>query len=101
MYTEGKDRIEHQLKIKIQCYLGKMETIKKEISRMYSFRSDFVHGTSNLVPFHKREYENEVQSKFDKGFYNTDAFSLLLIISTLQKMYLENLTDLKFKIPLE
>ena len=68
---------------------------------MYDFRSDFVHGTSLLVPFHKSAYENEAQNKFNQGFYDADAFSFLLIISTLQKMYLENRTDLKFKVTLE
>ena len=101
IYIEGDNHLSHQLETRIQCYLGEMKTFKKKIKKMYDFRSDFVHGTSLLVPFHKSAYENEAQNKFNQGFYDADAFSFLLIISTLQKMYLENRTDLKFKVTLE
>ncbi len=101
IYVEGIDGISRQIREKGQLFLGEIEEFKKRLSRMYDFRSGFVHGSINFPSFF--HIDNEMDS-FLK--YCEDSFEVLLtaesmLITTLQKMAKKDLGELKFKYILE
>ena len=99
IYTDSIHQIAEQLNEKIQLFLGEMETFKKQIKNMYNVRSCFMHGASIIVPFHKVDYiEHDYDKSYDKEVHKAISFSLLLIISTLQKMYLNNYLEINYEL---
>lgn len=97
IYTKGVTQISDQLNTKIQLYLGEMKNFKKEIKKMYDVRSRFLHGDIPVYPIHHDNDLQEYEQSFDFQIYNAQFFALLLVISTLQKMHLENRLELKFE----
>ena len=99
IYTNNIHQVSDQLNKNIQLFLGPMETFKKQIKNMYNIRSRFLHGDTNLPPYHKRDYVSVID--FPEGYENeifeATSLSLTLIISTLQKMYSENRKNINFK----
>jgi len=101
IYTEGISNISNQLDTKIQLFLGPLKSFKKQIKNMYAVRSRFVHGDMNIAPSHKAFEDHESVNKINDTIYDAQMFSMLLVISTLQKMILEKRIDLDFKYIIE
>jgi len=101
IYTSNTTQIAEQLNSTIQFYLGELTSFKKRLKQMYNVRSKFLHGKSGISPLHKSDYEIEEHQTFEQEFHEASTLSILLIISTLQKMYIENRKKLNFKISLE
>lgn len=98
IYTDDNTQIAGQLDKKIQLFLGPMEKFKRQIKDMYDVRSKFLHGSSKLIPYHKKDdcsmgYDQTYEYKLSIA----STLSILLIIATLQKMYLENYFELNFE----
>jgi Apea-like HEPN len=49
IYVRGRQGLLEQVRDKGQIHLGKQEAYRKKISRMYDFRSRFVHGDLMVV----------------------------------------------------
>lgn len=98
IYTkENNNQITEQLNTKIPLFLGSIQAFKKQIKEMYDIRSKFLHGTSVAVPFHKtHQVDFDYLSSFDHAVAVASSTSILLAISTLQKMYLNDFVELDF-----
>jgi hypothetical protein len=95
LYTQGVNQIAAQLNEKIQVFLGEMNSYKSQIKKMYDIRSRYFHGSIPLPPMHKADHFEELPA-FQHELDEANDLSLLLIIATLQKMYKENLVDIRF-----
>ncbi len=101
VYTEGINEIAKQLNTKIQLFLGELVTFKGQIKTMYNVRSRFMHGDnkSSIAPIHKTDYDDYIfDESYEKKIEEITLFSQLLIISTLQKMYLKNFLEINFEL---
>lgn len=96
LYTNNNTQITEQLNEKIQLFLGKMTSFTKQIKKMYSVRSDFLHGRMNIEATHKLSDIDYLNTN-DSRIHEASSLSILLVISTLQKMFEFNLLDLKFE----
>ena len=96
LYTSSKLQITEQLNAKIQVYLGEITSYKKQIKTMYDIRSRFFHGELPSLPSHKA-FQFEEYPSIQQDLIDAENLSLLLIISTLQKMHKDNILDLRFE----
>ncbi|APX99718.1 HEPN domain-containing protein [Lacinutrix venerupis] len=97
IYVKGKEGISQQIKEKGQLFLGEIEEFKKRLTKMYDYRSSFIHGSKNFPSFFHIDdaiysYEN----------FNTELFEILftaesMLIATIQKIAKENRQRLNFK----
>lgn len=97
IYVKGKEGISQQIKEKGQLFLGEIEEFKKRLTKMYDYRSSFIHGSKNFPSFFHIDdaiysYEN----------FNTELFEILftaesMLIATIQKIAKENRQGLNFK----
>jgi hypothetical protein len=63
---------------------------------MYNIRSRFLHGDLPSVASHKA-YQFEYYPSIQQELIDAENLSLLLIVSTLQRMFKDDLLDLKFE----
>ncbi len=101
IYVEGKTGIKEQLKNKSQLYLGELEMFKKRISRMYDFRSAFVHGSKNFPSFFHIHDGDKTFEVFTEEQYEVLYTAQSILLATLQKMAKENRDRLTFKYIIE
>lgn len=94
LYCQANTGLQNQLLERSEAFLGKRVDNKKELSKMYDFRSRFIHGNVNF-PF---QYSyNDEYPKFKKRIEETTDEAVGLLISTLQKMIAEDIFELNFK----
>ena len=96
LYCKGSVGLRQQLTEKTEVFLGKRNAYKKNFGAMYDYRSRFLHGDINLVFNHHIYDASPENEKFEDEFYEAEAMALSTLIATLQKMYLDNVYDLKF-----
>jgi len=100
LYTKSHDNITEQLNSKIQIYLGEINDYKKIIKNMYAIRSRFLHGDMPIKPIFL--YGNTVtESDYEDEIYDALLISTRILIRTIQKMIIENRTELDFEYKLK
>jgi hypothetical protein len=97
IYVKGKEGISEQITNKGQLFLGEIEEFKRRLSKMYKFRSAFIHGRIDF-PGYFHIYDNI--DSFEN--FSSEIFEVLLtaesmLIATLQKMAKNNMKELDFK----
>ena len=97
LYTKGKEGISKQIKEKGQIYLGEITEFKKRLSKMYEFRSAFIHGSKNFPSYFHIHDAIETYEKFNDEFFEILLTAESMLIATIQKMAQENRGDLEFK----
>ena len=85
LYTEGQGSLLQQVKEKSQVLLGKQEQHKKKMSRMYDFRSRFVHGDLDFSG-KRPAYENEDHREHNKELMETICFAEAILVASLQRL---------------
>lgn len=99
LYTKGNSNITEQLNEKIQIYLGPLNEYKKSIKNMYSLRSRFLHGDLPIKPIFF--YNNTTDLDYEDEIYDALLISTRILIRTVQKMIIENRTELDFEFKLK
>ncbi|WP_278035570.1 HEPN domain-containing protein [Flavobacterium nitratireducens] len=93
LYVEGDTGITQQLNDKIQVFLGEIETDKKRLKKLYNFRSSLIHGGMS-IPIKDAIINDE---KHLDNLYEMNTFAIIILVTSLQKIIKNNLTELKFK----
>lgn len=93
LYVEGDTGITQQLNDKIQVFLGEIETDKKRLKKLYNFRSSLIHGGMS-IPIKDAIINDE---KHLDNLYEMNTFASIILVTSLQKIIKNNLTELKFK----
>ena len=95
------DPIIKYLKRRIFLHLGQSEhtrKINKSINEFYAYRSSFVHGDLKILRLGAFKYYNEEKiSDYYNSLWKLINFGNTLLISTLQKMILQNYKELEFE----
>lgn len=101
IYVKGNEGISEQIKNKGQLFLGEIEEFKKRLSKMYKFRSAFIHGSKDFPSyFHIHDGINNYQ-EFISEIFEVLLTAESMLIATLQKMAKKDMKDLKFKYIIE
>ncbi|MEP4531622.1 MAG: hypothetical protein ABJ004_00960 [Cyclobacteriaceae bacterium] len=93
LYSEGDIGIGTQINQKAQEFLGEIRENKKILKRMYSLRSSLLHGSLD-IPINNGWINSD---KIDEEIYDTAHFAGLVLISTLQQIIKQNLSEFKFE----
>lgn len=94
IYGRGREGLAEQLREKSHVLLGMPATHKKVVSRMYDFRSRFVHGDID-IPFRGAPFDelSGYTEKMDEG----QSTGIALLLSTLQALAKVGRTEIEFE----
>lgn len=93
LYVRGEVGITQQLNDKIQVFLGDIKENKKRLKKLYNYRSSLVHGGLN-IPINDSLFEDE---KYQMELYDMNAFAATVLVATLQKIIMNDMTELTFR----
>lgn len=86
VYAQGKSQLAQQLRDKAQAFLGPQVAFKKNVSRMYDFRSRFVHGDLDFPGLSLLGDARETVARFDDELTDATAVAVALLAGTLQEV---------------
>lgn len=86
LYTEGKGGLQQQVNEKSQVFLGQMTQHKKKITRMYDFRSRFVHGDLDFSGKLVVGEAAEDHVRHNDELRETVIFAEAILVATLQRL---------------
>ncbi|MBI6118236.1 HEPN domain-containing protein [Salegentibacter maritimus] len=96
IYVRGKEGISQQIKEKAQLYLGEIQHFKKRLTKMYDFRSSFIHGNKNFPSYFHTADAIESYEKFSEELFDVMLTAECLLIATIQKIAKEERDNLSF-----
>ncbi len=96
IYVKGKEGISQQIKQKGQLFLGEIEEFKKRLTKMYAFRSAFVHGSKDFPSYFNMNGETDPIENFEIELDEILLTAESMLIATIQKMAHENRKNLEF-----
>ena len=96
LYCKGGSGLREQLVSKTEVFLGERITHKKSFGKMYDYRSRLMHGDVNLVYRHNQYDGSRELNEFDSEFSNAEQLAISVLLSTLQKLCMLNIYELKF-----
>jgi hypothetical protein len=86
LYVRGQTELFQQVREKSQALLGQQKSFKKNLSRMYGFRSRFLHGDlgfPDLFLFHDARPEVD---RFDSELWDATNIAVAVLIATIQEI---------------
>ncbi|HLN53647.1 MAG TPA: hypothetical protein VK212_08055 [Lentimicrobium sp.] len=94
IYVLGNSSLQEQVNKKTQIFLGERHEFKKRFSKMYDYRSRFVHGDLNF----ENKYFIETKKIEDhlSDFWSNRDFAISILVATFQKLIVENRHNLEF-----
>ncbi len=82
---------------KIWLFLGEQETHKKDITRLYSYRSAFVHGGCDFPGINCSYLPKELDTeKQDKKLIESSSLAQAILVATIQELVRQGWTGLDF-----
>jgi len=100
LYANGEIGIAEQIRIKTQIILGEMKEFKKEIKKMYNYRSRFTHGDINIPSSFHRNDSIELEQYSVENYHST-LLACSILLSTIQFMIKNDYDKLNFNYKLE
>jgi Apea-like HEPN len=96
--SEPDTKIVNTLKKRITQFLSKKsKTLPKNIGLFYDYRSKFVHGSLKIMhPLADSIYDDRIDESESELYENINT-GILLVVATLQRMIVEDLSDLIFE----
>lgn len=92
LYSKGEGIVD-QITQKTQTFLGPMKDFKKELKKMYQFRSRFVHGDMDFPgAFSDTCYQDRYGSELD----DAECFGEAVLVATLQELVRRKMRTLEF-----
>ena len=85
IYVRGKAELFQQVKEKSQVLLGPQEAYKKVLSRMYDFRSRFVHGDLGFPSLSLLYDARPEVNKYDEGLSEATSVAVCVLAATIQE----------------
>ncbi|MBI5589568.1 MAG: hypothetical protein HY881_03700 [Deltaproteobacteria bacterium] len=86
-----------QLIQKTDALFGKRETHKKMFGLMYDYRSRLIHGDIDFPYWHNPYDGSDEYERFHVELWRATAMAVNVLLASLQKMALSNISELKFK----
>lgn len=81
LLAKGNKDIQSQIKEKSSLILGEPTEFKKKLTRLYEYRSKFIHGELNFPPKFSSDYES-----FDNDYFDYMSFSSSILLSLIRNM---------------
>ena len=100
LYAQGEIGIGYQIDRKAKLFLGEPNEHKKILTKLYDFRSKFIHGSMS-IPINNGWLSNDDQDKYDNEFYEKEYTANRLLTATLQKIIELNLKEFEFDFKLK
>lgn len=97
LYGTGNTGLKSQIMERTESFLGKRVSYKKDFSNMYDFRSRFVHGDRNFN-YKGFERDSKISSDFVNDLERSEDVAIATLISTLQRMCIQNRYELNFSV---
>jgi hypothetical protein len=95
LYGEGNANLTQQISQKSKIVLGEPDAYRKAVTRMYDFRSRFIHGD---VDFPLPYRVGDVDSRgFSTSMADAVQLAMGMLVATLQRMIVARLYSLKFE----
>ena len=96
LYTKGEAGLAEQVKHKSQAFLGRQDAYKKEIAKMYDFRSRFVHGDLDF-PGYLTPYESEgAERRYQEGLKASNDLATAVLVASIQELIRRDCKGLDF-----
>jgi hypothetical protein len=98
LYVRGKEALGEQLRRKTEVFLGPRHEFKKQVTHMYQFRSDLMHGSVD-IPFPANLYDDDgagIES-FLNGQYECELTATAILLASLQKLIQNGWYSLEFE----
>lgn len=102
LYVKGKQGIARQMREKIWLLLGEQETHKKNITGLYDYRSQFVHGGLDFVGMNCYYLPKNLNTeKHEKKLVETSSLAQAILVATIQELIQRNWRGLDFSYKVE
>jgi Apea-like HEPN len=96
LYVTGKAELAQQLRERAQVLLGPQESFKKKLTRMYDFRSRFVHGKLDFPGLCLFGEAREAVARYDHELLEAIAVAVALLAGTIQEVVRRDWAGLRF-----
>jgi hypothetical protein len=96
LYCDGKEGLKAQLIRKAQLLLGPFSSHKKSMSKLYDYRSRFVHGGLDLPISYRYRADDEDAGKFLEEAEDAAAFATVTLLASVQELVRRNWQTLDF-----
>ncbi len=101
LYCKGHNNLQNQLVEKTELFLGERTAFKKEVGKMYDFRSRFIHGNINFPSKFSYDDISDEWDKYIQSYQSSFHLALAILLATIQKLIKTNKTSIDFKLVLE
>lgn len=96
LYTKSKNNLMEQVREKTQILLGEQENFKKMYSKMYEFRSKFIHGELNFPTKINIEFSKR-QEDYIEDLSKVTHFAILLLGASIQQLIINDWHEIQFE----
>lgn len=88
LYVDGKQGIAEQMREKVWTFLGEQDSYKRDITKLYDYRSKFVHGGSDFIGVNSYHLPNDMENivKYDNGLTEAALLAQAILVATLQEL---------------
>lgn len=100
LYCDNNVNIMGQVRKKAQLFLGKQKKYKKTISRMYDYRSRFIHGNMNF-PNKYLDYSTPEIEKYHQNSFQSEDIAIAILVASIQELVQRGLHDISFSYQLD
>lgn len=96
LYAKGNTGLISQLAEKTEVVLGKRKIDKKRFTRMYDFRSRFVHGDTSFPLAYSPYDAVEEFEKYSEAAYDSSLLAMATLVASLQDLVKRNAYQFTF-----
>ena len=100
LYADGEIGIGYQIDRKAKVFLGPPKGYKKVLTKLYNFRSKFIHGSMS-IPINNAWLSNDDEDKYHDEFYEMEYTAVRLLTATLKKIISNRMESFNFIFKLE
>ncbi len=98
LYCKGTGNLQKQLNEKTEIFLGPKTEFKKSVSKLYDFRSKFIHGELDFTnKFLYDDMSDEFSKFYGEDYSENSALAKAIIIATFQRLIKEKRFNLDFE----
>lgn len=96
LYVRGNSELFQQVREKSQAFLGSQEAYKKTLSRMYDFRSRFIHGDLGFPSLSLLYDARDEVHRYDSELWEAVDIAVAVLAATLQEVVRRDWRDVSF-----
>jgi hypothetical protein len=97
LYSRGRESVMEQLREKSRLLLGVGDTSRRDFTRMYDFRSEFVHGRRDFEALLVLGDARPEVGRFAADLINATQLAIAILVATLQEVIRREWTGLHFE----